>query len=152
MAQGSPHQSPRCPHPHSSLLDRSLGHLARWYRSWSYGMRVREAREAGMAELRDLAARGELGCPPDLARYFVRESLPGPNWRFAEMLRRLGIRRRPGNEVRLTMLGTRCTTCTSVNECEAWLASGKTTGYCAFCPNARALDELSGERPNLARR
>jgi hypothetical protein len=88
-------------------------------------MRVREAGEAGMGELRDLAARGELGRPPDLARYSVRESLPGPNWRFAEMLRRLGIRRRPGNEVRLTMLGTRCTTCTSVNECEAWLASGR---------------------------
>jgi hypothetical protein len=29
---------------------------------------------------------------------------------------------------------------------------GAVTGYCTFCPNARALDELSGERPNLARR
>jgi hypothetical protein len=152
MAQTSPQRSPRCPHPHVSLLDRSLAHLARWCRSWSYGVRVRNAREAGLAELNDLVARGELGCPPDLARYAVRESLPGPNWRFAEMLRRLGIRRRPGNAVRLTMLGARCATCTRVNECEAWLASGKTTGYCAFCPNARAIAELSSERPSPARR
>src|SRR5579872_3777917 len=123
------HQSWRCPPPHRSLLNRSLDHLARWYRSWSYGARIGDVREEGLGELRELVARGELGCPPDLARYAVRESLPGPNWRFAEMLRRLGIRQRPGNAVRLTMLGARCVGCTSVSECEAWLAAGKTTGH-----------------------
>ena len=151
MTRGSPQQSPRCPFPQTSLLDRSLGHLARWYRSWSHGVRVRDARLEGLDELNDLVARGELGCPPDLARYAVRESLPGPNWRFTEMLHRLGIRQRPANAVRVTMLGARCVRCTTKSECESWLASGKAAGYRDFCPNAAELDRLASERPAASR-
>jgi hypothetical protein len=66
------------------------------------------------------------------------------------MLRRLGIRRRPANVDRLTILGARCVGCTAHEECDAWLAAGETAGNHAFCPNAGELQRLAREKAKLA--
>ncbi len=36
----------------------------------------------------------------------------------------------------------RCVICPSLEECEHWLASGKTDGIKEFCPNASAIEGL----------
>jgi hypothetical protein len=36
----------------------------------------------------------------------------------------------------------RCVMCPSVEECDHWVASGKTDGIRAFCPNASVLEEM----------
>lgn len=60
-------------------------------------------------------------------------------WR---MMRRRGL---VGDDARPGEMATairRCTLCPSVDECRAWLASGRSDGLEDFCPNVRFFETL----------
>ena len=73
---------------------------------------------------------------------------PHTSRQLGDMMRRLGIDRAAlprsvSVAERLRAMEWRCAECASWRECRAWLGSGETQGsYRAFCPNAKALDEI----------
>ncbi len=68
----------------------------------------------------------------------IRSDLNDPRLRLVEMLERRGLKL--GDElsrVHADALATRaCVYCSSKEECDAWLASARSEGFEAFCPNA----------------
>ena len=48
----------------------------------------------------------------------------------------------PRNDATMAHAIRRCVLCPSLEECEHWLASGKTDGIDAFCPNAAVIEDL----------
>lgn len=46
------------------------------------------------------------------------------------------------NDAKMAHAIRRCVMCASLDECDHWLASGKTDGIDQFCPNAGVLEEL----------
>jgi hypothetical protein len=117
--------------------------MAQLGRAIGYRARLARKREQDVLEIEGLAARGDLGCPLDEAVHAVEHSRPGPNWRFGEMLRRLGLTPMGEFAKPLSMLGAACRQCTAEAQCHAWLGSGRRSGYEAFCPNAPALGKLA---------
>ncbi len=67
---------------------------------------------------------------------------------MADMMTRLGIdrtalARRSAMAEKLRAMEWQCAECTDWRKCRSWLASGDAPeSYRAFCPNAKALDEL----------
>ncbi len=60
------------------------------------------------------------------------------------VMRRLGVgaEAAPRNDAKMAHAVRRCVLCPSLEECEHWLASGKTDGIAEFCPNASVIDGL----------
>jgi len=60
------------------------------------------------------------------------------------VMRRLGISPAAAarSDTRMARALRRCVMCPSLDECEQWLASGKTDGIDEFCPNASVLEGL----------
>jgi uncharacterized protein YjiS (DUF1127 family) len=79
---------------------------------------------------------------PALVRGF-----PQRQRQFRRMLTRLGIppSRIAGRDALNDLIWT-CTICTVDKRCRAWLDTGRTRGYAAFCPNAAAFDQLRQPR------
>lgn len=46
----------------------------------------------------------------------------------------------------------RCVACADVEACKAWLETGKTEGYEAFCPNCEFIEGLKAKGATLAAR
>jgi hypothetical protein len=68
----------------------------------------------------------------------ISAALNEPRLRLVDMLERKGVKL--GDDlwqIRADAVATRtCVFCRSKEECDAWLASGRTEGFEAFCPNA----------------
>lgn len=60
------------------------------------------------------------------------------------VMRRLGVSAdaTPRHDARMAHAIRRCVMCPSLEQCEQWLASGKTDGIGEFCPNASVLESL----------
>ena len=60
------------------------------------------------------------------------------------VMRRLHISPEPAprNDATMAHAIRRCVLCPSLEECEHWLASGKTDGIADFCPNASVIEDL----------
>lgn len=65
--------------------------------------------------------------------------------RLAEMLGRRGVKlgEDPGEVYAEAAATRRCVYCRDKAQCDAWLASGKTEGFEAFCPNAAYIKRRS---------
>lgn len=61
-----------------------------------------------------------------------------------QVMRRLGISSEatPRSDASMAHAIRRCVMCPSLEECDHWLASGKTGGIDEFCPNAGVLEDL----------
>jgi hypothetical protein len=68
----------------------------------------------------------------------IRSALNDPRLRLVEMLDRQGVKLGEDlSRIHADALATRaCVFCDAKKECDAWLASAKTAGFEAFCPNA----------------
>jgi hypothetical protein len=68
----------------------------------------------------------------------IRSSLNDPRLRLVEVLGRKGLKL--GDDlwrIHADATATRaCVYCSTKDVCDAWLASGKSEGFEAFCPNA----------------
>lgn len=68
----------------------------------------------------------------------IRTALNDPRLRLVEMLDRRGVRLGEDlSRIHADALATRaCVFCNTKEQCDAWLASGESEGFEAFCPNA----------------
>jgi hypothetical protein len=68
--------------------------------------------------------------------------------RLAQALRRraLAPEDATGQERAFAVAARRCALCSSVEECDAWLATGAREGSEHFCPNATFLENLEREK------
>ena len=63
-----------------------------------------------------------------------------------QMMRRRGLVDDAARPADMARAIRRCNLCPSVDECRAWLASGRADGVEDFCPNARFFDSLERAR------
>ena len=121
------------------------GFLAR-VRGWWRGVIERERLRK---ELTALDLRGQLdtvlqdaGASRSAVNAILRGH-PGGSKRLAAMLHRLGMSRQQLRESGVMRdVEMTCTLCEATGTCDHWLRSGKSEGYCGFCPNAQTFDAL----------
>jgi Family of unknown function (DUF6455) len=68
-------------------------------------------------------------------------SVPGVR-RVVAMMQRIGVDPGAASTGMREALGSACLACIAQDECDAWLASGATSGEAAFCPNAARFASL----------
>ena len=75
---------------------------------------------------------------------YRRATSHGAELQIWPVMRRLGAspEATPRNDRTMAHAIRRCVMCPSLEDCEHWLASGKTDGIAEFCPNASVIEGL----------